>query len=363
MRWRSRATLKRFGLALLALLILFGGFALYTVYLAGAFKQIEPHFAGECHRVVGIAGIEDITIALDGRHAFLSADDRRAALAGRPVPGGIWLYDLGGEALPVNMTPLATAEFHPHGISLWPLPDGRGRLFVVNHPDEGRLPPGEGRQTIEVFDWRADGLVYRATLADPLLVSPNGIVAVGVDTFYATNDHHWHGFFRTIEDWLRLPLADVVYFDGAKFRVAADGIRFANGINIAADGRHLYVAATTGRALLAYDRDAATAALSNRVDVGLGTAPDNIERSADGALWIGAHPKLLKFVAHVEDAKNLSPSEVLKATPKPDGSFAIAQVYLDDGREISASATGAVSGKRLLIGPVFDDHFLDCTMR
>ncbi len=363
MRWRTRTWLKRFGIGLVLLLFLVGGWTLYTFYVAGAFKRIEPRFAGECRSVVGIPGVEDIVIASDGRHALLSADDRRAALARRPVPGGIWLYDLSSEALPVNLTPDATDAFHPHGISLWPLPDGRGRLFVVNHPDEGRMLPGEGRQTIEVFDWRAEGLVYRATLADPLLVSPNGIAAVGVDTFYVTNDHRWHGAWRTVENWLRLPLADIVYFDGAHFRVAATDIIFANGIETSADRGRLYVASTTGRALLVYDRDDATAALSNRRDIPLDTAPDNIRRGIDGSLWIGAHPQLLKFLAHAKKAKNPSPSEVLKATPKPDGSFAVTQIYLDDGREISGSSVGAASGRRLLIGPVFADHFLDCAMK
>ena len=363
MRWRTHTRLRYLGLGLVLLLLLVGAFALDTLYVAGYFKRIEPRFAGECHRIVGIPGVEDIVVASDGRHAFLSADDRRAASAGRPVAGGIWLYDLASEALPTNLTPDATVGFHPHGISLWPLPDGRGRLFVVNHPDEGRVPIGEGRQTIEVFDWRAEGLIYRATLADPLLVSPNGIAAVGVDTFYVTNDHRWHGNWRTLEDWLRLPLADVVYFDGARFHVAADSITFANGIETSVDGSKLYVASTTGRALLIYDRDVATAALGNRRDIGLDTAPDNIRRSADGGLWIGAHPQLLKFLAHAKRAKNLSPSEVLKVSPKPDGTFAVAQIYLDDGREISGSSVGAASGKRLLIGPVYADHILDCTMK
>jgi arylesterase / paraoxonase len=362
-RWRTRSRLRYLGIGLVLLLLLVGAFALDTLYVAGYFKRIEPRFAGECHRIVGIPGIEDILIAPDGRHAFLSADDRRAASTGSPVPGGIWLYDLASEALPTNLTPDATVGFHPHGISLWPLPDGRGRLFVINHPDEGRVLLGKERQTVEVFDWRPEGLVYRATLADPLLVSPNAIAAVGVDTFYATNDHRWHGFWRTLEDWLRLPLADIVYFDGAHFRIAADGITFANGIETSADGKRLFVASTTGRALLVYDRDAATAQLGNRREIGLDTAPDNVRRSAEGSLWIGAHPQLLKFLAHARKAKNLSPSEVLKVTPKPDGSASVTQIYLDDGREISGSSVAAASGKRLLIGPVYDDHFLDCTMK
>ncbi|HUN51447.1 MAG TPA: SMP-30/gluconolactonase/LRE family protein [Candidatus Sulfotelmatobacter sp.] len=363
MRWRSRTWLRRLGIGLVLLLLAFGAYVLYALYLAGSFRRIEPHFAGSCHAVAGIAGVADIVIAPDGRHAFLSADDRRAAAAGRPAPGAIWLYDLASETLPINLTPDATAAFHPQGISLWPLADGRGRLFVVDHPDEGRMPPGQGRQTVDVFDWNGESLAYRATLADPLLANPNSIAAVGVDRFYVSNGHRWHGFWRAIEQWLRLPLADIVYFDGAKFRVAADGIALAAGIAASADGRRLFVAATAGRALLVYDRDPATAALGNRREVALDSAPDAITRSADGSLWIGAHPQFLKYLAHARKAKNRSPSQVLKLAPKADGGFAVTEVYLDDGRAISGAAVGAAAGKRLLIGPRFDDHFLDCRMQ
>ena len=39
-------------------------------------------------------------------------------------------------------------------------------------------------------------------------------------------------FTRTLEDFLRLPWGSVVYYDGRSFRVAADGIPYANGINV-----------------------------------------------------------------------------------------------------------------------------------
>ncbi len=54
----------------------------------------------------------------------------------------------------------------------------------------------------------------------------------------------------------------------------------------------------------------------------------------------------------------LSPSQVLKITP----AGAVEEIYLDDGSQISTSTVGAVRGNRLLIGNVFDDGFLDCTM-
>jgi arylesterase / paraoxonase len=336
-------------------------FILDTLYVAGSFKRIVPHFEGTC-RKVPITGVEDMTAALDDRDLFLSSDDRRAAMAGHATPGAIWLYDLTGETPPRRLTPETVKEFHPHGIGYWPVAPGRGRVFVVNHPDGASMGGDSRRHSIEIFDWADGQLVHRSTLSDAALFSPNDIVAVGPDRFYVTNDHGNSGFARTIEEWFRLARANVVYFDGKAMRVAAEGIAFANGINVSEDGRTLYVASTIGRALLVYDRDPETGVLTNRRDVSLYTAPDNIERAADGHLWIGAHPKLLRLVDHAKDAKALSPSQVLEVTPRPDGSFLTSEIFLDDGSQLSASSVALRSGKHLLVGPVFDDHFLDCTM-
>ena len=66
-----------------------------------------------------------------------------------------------------------------------------------------------------MFDLSESGLVHRRTLADPLLVSPNDVLAVGPDQLYVTNDHGSEGgIARMLEDYLRLPNANVLYFDG-----------------------------------------------------------------------------------------------------------------------------------------------------
>lgn len=356
MRRRTRRSLL---LALVAVVVLIAAFVIDTLYVAGAFKHIAPHFGGRC-APVAVTGVEDMA-ALDDGHVFLSSDDRRATLAGHPTPGAIFLYDLSGATPPRNLTLAGAPELHPHGISYWPIAPGRGRLFVVNHPD-GMSMAGGGRHAIEVFDWNDGALAHRTTLTGPALESPNDVVAVSPETFYVTNDHGSQGLARTFEDWLRLARASVVYYDGKSLRRVADDIVYANGIDVSADGKSLYVAATTGRSLLVYDRDPATGALANRRDIALGTAPDNIERAADGHLWIAAHPKLLAFVAHAKDPAAKSPSQVLEVTLQAGGGAAVTEVLLDDGTQLSGSSVALRSGTHLLVGPVFADHFLDCSM-
>jgi arylesterase/paraoxonase len=345
------------------LVVLLGAaaFVVRTLHLAGTFRSIEPHFGGSCRLVEGPVGPEDLTIHPRKGVAYVSASDRRAALAGRAVPGGIYSYDLDGEgAVAVNLTPDAGASFQPHGISLWSGDDGRDVLFVVNHPPDGM---GFPTHTVEVFDVEPDRLVHRATLTDPRLVMPNDIVAVGRDRFYVTNTHgNRPGFWQTIETYLRLGRAKVLYYDERGFSTALEDLVFPNGINVSQDGGELYLPSMTGRTLLVYDRDRTTGELKKKEEVFLDSSADNVEVDDGGRLWIGAHPKLLRVAAHLADPAEIAPSQVLRVAKGADGAWSVDEIYLDDGDQIAAASTAAVRGDRLLIGQIFGNGFLDCRM-
>jgi arylesterase/paraoxonase len=349
---------------LVALVVVGGMLVLDFLGDAGVFAEIEPHFDGDCRAVAGAVGAEDIVVDRERRVAYLSSFDRRAAARGEAVEGAIFAFDLTGpNAEPV---PLATGfggELRPHGISLWQEEgEAGGRLFVVNHP--------EGGHTIEIFAVRGDRLEHVETIRDELLVSPNDVAAVGPRQFYVTNDHgNRTPLGRTIEDYGRLRRSNVVHYDGERARVVADGIAYANGVNVSPAGDEVYVAATTGRAILRYDRDPSTGelALAERIDVGTGV--DNIDVDRHGNLWVAAHPQLLRFVAHAGDAAERSPSQVLwlEALPRQGGvgpaGERFLETYLGDGGELSGSSVAVAVGSRLLIGSVFEQHFLLCQRR
>ena len=345
------------GILLLLVVVAVSAWVVRLLWLTGAFRRIESRVAGTCRAVTGPIGPEDITIHPRTGVAYVSASDRRAATNGHATPGAIWAYDLNApDAAPVNLTARADTRFQPHGISLWAGPDGRDALFVVNHPVDGDTP---APHTIEIFDVTEGGLVHRATLTDPLLVMPNDLVAVGIDRFYVTNTHaHPPGTMQTIETYLQLAGARVIFYGPGGFRPALADLVFPNGINVSPDGKRLYVASTTDRNVRVYDRDPASEALAFRGTFPLGSGPDNIEVDASGNLWIAAHPKLLRVEAHRDDPATLSPSQVLRVSP----TGAVEEMYLDDGRIISGSSVAAASGNRVLIGEIFDDGFLDCTL-
>jgi len=338
------------------------GFVGYTVWVAGEFKTITPHFAGSCKKVDGVVGAEDLVIDHATGVAYLATDDRRAAQTNKgkaPGNGAIWSYDLNDpDAVPVNLTPDPGFSFHPHGLGLHTGPDGV-TLMVVNHGSGSGVFDG-APDTIEVFDVSGRTLQHSATIKGDLLRSVNDVQPVSRGTFYASIDHgNPTGFTRMVEDYARLPLAKVVYFDGKKARYVAGDIRYANGVNISPDGQTVYVAGTTDRLVHVFGRDVASGGLWLKGRLEAGTGVDNIDVDEVGALWIGAHPKLLTFVGHSKDASKPAPSQVLRIDPASGEVF---EVMMDDGSLLSASSVAARYGNRLLVGPVLDPGFLDCTL-
>ena len=329
-------------------------FILQLFHSAGQFKTLEPHFAGSCTVVPGIVGAEDITVHPRTGVAYISAADRRSFLAGGRARGGIYAYDLKADSPELqNLTPAAGEDFLPHGLSLQVGDDGRDALYVINHAG--------GRHTIEVYDLAGTQLSHRETLSDPLLVSPNDLVAVGQDRLYVTNDHaNAAGFARQLEDYLQRAISTVIYYDGENFVEAASGIRYPNGVNVSGDGETLYVASTTGGSVFVFRIDPDSKTLEESGIIEVGTGVDNIEVDPKGSLWIGAHPKLLTFVQHTGDATVFAPSQVIRIDDPDTGSPRVNEVLLSLGEDLSGSSVAAVRGDRLLVGSVMDDGLLDC---
>jgi arylesterase/paraoxonase len=153
----------------------------------------------------------------------------------------------------------------------------------------------------------------------------------------------------------------VLLYANGKFRPAIHDLVLPNGINTSADGKTIYVATTTSRTVLVYDRDPSSDVLTKRDEIVVNSGPDNIEIDADGSLWIGAHPKLLRLNAIRDDPTARAPSQVLHVS-RADSGYRVDEVYLNTGDQISAASVAAVRGRRLLIGQIFGAGILDCEM-
>lgn len=345
------------GWLVLVLLIAFGVWFYFFLEAAGVFLDLKPVSPGACRTVTGggIMGIEDLAIDRETKLAYLSGYDRRLAFAGKPTRGAIWIYDMNApDAPPVDASAAALPDgFLPHGISLYRGADGGKTLFVINHAN--------GKHSIEIFDIDGATLTFRRTVTGESLITPNDIVGVGPDAFYVTNDHaNPSGWMRTAEDYLRLRLTTVFYFDGTAFKPVLDGIGGSNGINVSADGRSVYMSAASERSVYVYDRDSATNALAERAKIPVPGFADNLDVLANGDLLLGLHSKIFEFLGHVQSAEKRSPSHVMHLKADGKGSFVAETIYYNLGEEISGASVGAAADRRLLIGAIFEPKILDC---
>jgi arylesterase/paraoxonase len=351
------------GILITLLLVVAGiGFVVIRILIpAGLFKTIDPHVDGTVHKMeLPIAGPEDITIDQQTGITFISVDDRRSNMQNPgSAEGGILMLKL-LDSLPrlINITPTEMDDFHPHGISLWKSSEGRTFLFVINHRQK------KPAHVVERFEWRNDSLIHLESIMDAeVMTSPNDLVAVGNRSFYVTNDHYYahRGIGRTLEDYLQRAIAYVNYYDGHTFKKVAEGIAYPNGIAASTDQMQLFVASTTGRKILVYDRDIISGTLTLKQEIQTGTGVDNIELDEKGALLIGCHPQLLKFASHAADASKFSPSQVIKLTHDDDQHYQVEEVFLNNGQDYSGSSVAAVYQNTMLIGSVFEKSMLICT--
>lgn len=339
------------------LMIAVGGWGLKIYRDAGEFKDINPETPKDCRFIGGVLGSEDITVDRRSGTAFISSHDFRVVNIGGQIPrGAVLAYNLNApDPKLVDLTADFKPEFRPHGLGLYTAPDGKVSLFVVNHRSDG--------QFIEIFDYLNGKLIHRQSISSALMTSPNDVIPVGPDQFYVTNDHGAASALgRFLEDFLEIPKAYVLYYNGKDFQTVAEGLSYANGINISPDGRLIYVAETIGRQVDVYSRDQVSGRLTLLDTLDLGTGVDNIDVDPDGNLWIGAHPKLLTFYRYSKDQSLRSPSQVLKVTIMPGKGFLVVDEYLSDGGLLSGASVGVPYEDRLLIGSVFDDGFLICRL-
>jgi len=334
------------------------GFFVVLLLLAGAgvygglrsfnhFGEIERVFDGQCAPVRGIAGPEDIHIDPRRARAFISSLDRRA----NDARGAIHIFDLDNplsEAGWRDRTGGEPAQFQPLGLDYYDDGEVR-RLFVVN----------VANNAVELFDVGGDGaLTHLETFSERRLTSPNSVAAVGRRSFYVTNDVRPGRTTRMgdLHFLARANSGQVLFTDGTVWRVAAEGLRFANGVDLSPDGARVYVAETASNTIQVYERNLQNNLLVPVEAIPLDAAPDNLMVDDAGAVWIAALPKPLTTPRHGANPDVLSPSEVIRigADGRPK------TIYRDDGSELSASTSAARLGRTLLIGGLYDEKFLIC---
>ena len=332
------------------ILVILGLYIFNVFWSTGYFRIIENKFEGEIFTKINIVGAEDITINHVDSFAIISSTKRKAFPANEQEKGGLYYIDLKKiESEPILLTKDFNKPFAPHGISIFRT-DSITTIAVVNHTIE--------KEYIEIFKLIGTKLTHLKTLDNPMILSPNDVVLINENSLYFTNDHKYkYGLLRLAEDYLGLPISNVVFFDGLKFKEVANGIPFANGINYNSKKELLFVASPRKFYIKVFKKNNDNS-LSFVEDIYCGTGVDNIEFDTDNNLWVGAHPSLLHFDSYSKGNSEFAPSEIISIKYIEKNNYTKENIYLEKGQAMSGSTVAAPFGNLILMGNVMDDHFL-----
>lgn len=343
--------MKKILLALGMLLLVLVLYILYIFSSTGFFRKVENSFAGTIEKKIALPGVEDMQISYKDNFMLLSSDDRASRRDGNTQQGHLYYMDLTNPSFePIQLTADFSIPFFPHGISMVETGAQTYKVYAINHVDE--------KHSIEVFMLYQDSLVFVETLQHESMVSPNDIVAIDGDRFYFTNDHGYtKGLGKLGEEYLGWAVSNVIYFDGGNYREVADGIAYANGINLDSQRNLLFVASPRDFLVKVYEAQP-DGNLRFVENINCGTGVDNIEFAPDGKIWIGCHPSLLAFAAYAKGDKAISPSEVITIDYRSEGDYSQEIIFLDDGNHMSAATVAPVYKDYIFVGNVMDDQFL-----
>ncbi|KAF9080898.1 Serum paraoxonase/arylesterase 2, partial [Mortierella sp. AM989] len=235
-------------------------------------------------------------------------------------------------------------------------------IFVVNHRRSGSV--------VEVLEYTiGDNVVqYKETIKHDLIRTPNDIIALGPRSFYVSNDHlHISGFKRFIEENLRRPWSNVIYYSPENTFVAFDRVISANGMAANKDHSVIFLSACYGGAvhILKPHEDFT---LEQQDYIKLDFFNDNPSYDpATGDFFITGHVQPLKMVhdVHTPGKSVVGPSKVIKFHKNPETlagapRYLIDTVLVDDGHLISTGTVAAIDRKRgvMLVGTAVSDRGL-----
>ncbi|XP_068091144.1 serum paraoxonase/arylesterase 2-like [Hyperolius riggenbachi] len=335
----------------------------HFLHRSGFYKEVEPAHLPNCQLIKGMEyGSEDIHLLPSGL-AFASTGLKMPPMKSFAPdrPAEILLIDLNEETINPISLPISggfdVSSLNPHGLSAYTdEKDGTVYLFVVNHP------PPLYKTDIEIFRFDAENkvLVHWKTITHPSLQSVNDVVAVGPESFYATNDFYFEKIImRFLEMFFGFMWTNVVYYSPGDVREVASGFHSANGIAMSHDRKFIYVADLTAHTINVFQKHA-NWSLSYVKAVDLDTLVDNLFVDPEtGDVWTGAHPNIYKVFNYKEE--DPPGSEVIRVQNMHSERPIVTRVYVDDGSVIQGSSVAVLYRKKLLIGTVFH-HALYCRL-
>lgn len=192
-------------------------------------------------------------------------------------------------------------------------------------------------------------MVYVTTMEDPsVIIAPNDVLGYGDGSFHFTNDARSKtGIMRTLDAYLRLPGMSVGYChvnEGCK--IAATGLRGANGIARGKDGVYMVANDKFGEIFVLEKQDDNSLVLTDVVKTD--RPMDNISIDENGVFYVAGFPNGLQLLKETAQDPTIPTSSSVLRISRNTGSgqfygekYKVEKIFEDDGK-IASTITNAV---------------------
>ncbi|KAI5123880.1 hypothetical protein M0805_005697 [Coniferiporia weirii] len=251
-------------------------------------------------------------------------------------------------------------------------------IYLINHREP--MPPKtaweEGQDSVvEIFRTRpgSDEMHYVATFKDPVISTPNDIVATGDDkSFFFTNDHGFvkSGLARRLnfDTFFGLTWSNVGYCHAEEgCKVAVSNLLGANGITRDKEGKYFVGSSKSGQTYVLEHQADNTLVMTDVIV--LDRPVDNLSVDQSGAVWATGLPNSLHLTrVHFSDPSVKSPSSALRITLNTGQSkyfgekFKVEKIFEDDGNIASGTTSVAYDSqrKKLYLHGIAAPHLTVC---
>ena len=319
---------------------------------------------GDINPVCGMQTPEDIAALNDGRHLLLAhfggmhdgtgslslfdtSTERVTPLF--PPSNGVVVSD-GADWGETNCAPPPLETFSPHGTHLHQLADGRWRYLVVNHG---------GRETVEMFELLGSGadsqLAWRGCVPAGPETFMNDVVGLSTGDLIYTRMFHNAGTLEQLLSAVGKNTGDVWRWSQQSGLRVLPGTEAnqPNGIEIAADERHVFVNMYFTGELWKVDVDTGEVVATAPVASG-----DNSAWGSDGRLWVTTHtdsiPNLLScFKTQAEPCG--AGFEIIAVDPE---TMAFESVFSHRGAPMGAATVAVPQAGRVYMGSFVGDRLI-----
>ena len=305
-----------------------------------------------CSKIEGIPGPEDF-VWIEKENIFLISSHNRRKFESY---GEIYSYNPDTDKIQIieRIDEPEGLSFRPHGIDY-----KETFLFVILHGDT----PDTNWHAVAIYEYKNNQLIFRKLFQNPLIYSPNDLVAISESEFIITNDMKNRGSnFELITTFLLgIKRGSLVYCNIQKNQCYKifEGLGFPNGLALYKN--KLFVSATLENKIYEFDLLSKNNQyrLENKRQVAKIPGPDNLILHKN-KLYMASHPSMWKFVQHSKNAEKYSPSMGFEIDPE---THEVKKIFEDSGQKINAASVIMKINYELFLGQVFNHYLLRCSLK